>query len=73
MDTQINDSEIIAISKLFQRGKTVIPSEIRTLLNIKDGDKIVWRRDKVGSMIYIQIIGEKLVRYTPSRENPQLK
>ena len=33
---------IIDISKLFQRGKTQVPAEVRKLLNIKDGDKLLW-------------------------------
>ncbi len=65
MDTHNDDPDIIAVSKVFQRGKTVLPSEVRKLLNIKDGDKIVWRHDKVrytpsGSVrriIYIQVTG----------------
>ena len=33
---------VIAVSKVFQRGKTVIPIEVRKILGLKDGDKIVW-------------------------------
>ena len=33
---------IIGISSLFQRGKTHIPVDVRDILNVKDGDKIVW-------------------------------
>ena len=72
MDTHINDKDIIAFSKVFQRGKTVIPSEVRLILDISDGDKIVWRHDKVRRIIYIQITGEKLVRYTLSREKSSI-
>ena len=72
MSTHENDLDLIAISRVFQRGKTVIPSEVRTLLNIKDGDKIVWWLDKVRRIIYIQITGEKSVRYTPSREKSSI-
>lgn len=42
-----DDPEIIAVSNIFQKGKTVIPSEVRLILNISDGDKIVWRNDKI--------------------------
>jgi len=32
----------IAISIVFGGGRVVIPSEIRKMLNIKDGDRVVW-------------------------------
>jgi len=67
MSIDSGDPDIVAISKVFQKGKTVIPSEVRLILDVSDGDKIVWRHDKVGKIIYIQITGEKLVRYTPNR------
>ena len=34
--------KVIGLSKLFQRGKTQVPSEIRKLLQIKDNDKLLW-------------------------------
>jgi len=34
--------KILAVSKLYQRGKTQVPSEVRQILNVKDGDKLVW-------------------------------
>ena len=33
---------ILKTSKVFQRGKTTIPVEIRKLLNVEDGDNVVW-------------------------------
>jgi len=33
---------VLAVSAVFQRGKTVIPAEVRRVLRIGDGDKIVW-------------------------------
>jgi len=33
---------IEAISKLYQHGKTQVPSEVRKSLGAKDGDKLVW-------------------------------
>ncbi len=33
----------IDVSKVFDRGKTQIPSDVRKLLVLKDGDKIVWK------------------------------
>jgi len=68
MSTYEDDLDIVAISRVFQKGKTVIPSEVRSLLGVSDGHKILWRHDKVRGIIYIQITGGKPVRYTPSRE-----
>ena len=34
--------EIRATSKVFQRGKTQVPSEVRRSLGVKDGDTLVW-------------------------------
>jgi len=65
MGTAISDSDIVATSKVFQRGKTVIPSEVRMLLSIDDGGKIVWRYNRLNGIIYIKI-GEDKVRYTVS-------
>ncbi len=34
---------IIDVSKVFDRGKTQIPSDVRKIMGIKDGSKIVWK------------------------------
>jgi bifunctional DNA-binding transcriptional regulator/antitoxin component of YhaV-PrlF toxin-antitoxin module len=34
--------KIRAVSTLYQRGKTQVPSEVRRSLEVKDGDKLVW-------------------------------
>jgi bifunctional DNA-binding transcriptional regulator/antitoxin component of YhaV-PrlF toxin-antitoxin module len=36
---------IVAVSRLFQHGKTQVPKEVRHALGLKDGDKIVWVLD----------------------------
>ena len=33
---------VLSTSKLFQRGKTHVPIEVRNLLDFNDGDTIVW-------------------------------
>jgi len=43
---------VIAISTIFQRGKTQVPAEVRELLNIGDGDKILWVQE--GGRIYVE-------------------
>lgn len=40
--------EVIATTKVFDRGKTTIPSEIRLEMGIVDKDKLVWKRDNSG-------------------------
>lgn len=34
--------KIVAVSRLFQHGKTQVPKEVRHALALNDGDKIVW-------------------------------
>jgi AbrB family looped-hinge helix DNA binding protein len=33
---------LVAMSKVYQHGKTQIPAEVRKALGLKDGDKILW-------------------------------
>lgn len=58
-----SDGDVISVSNVFQRGKTVIPSEVRNLLGLSDGKKVIWRYDKIREIIYIKIIKDGLVRY----------
>ena len=58
------DSEVIATSKVFQKGKTVLPSEIRKILGIIDGDKVVWRYNKIRGIVFLNAPIQKGVRYT---------
>ena len=41
---------ILAVSKIFQYGKTTVPKEVRTRLEIEDGDKLVWSVDELGTI-----------------------
>ena len=34
--------QVRAVSTLYQRGKTQVPSEVRKSLGVEDGDKLVW-------------------------------
>ena len=34
--------KILAVSTIFQRGKVVVPIEVRRMLGVKDGDKLTW-------------------------------
>jgi len=35
-------SNYVAVTKVFGRGQTYIPAEIRKKLGLQDGDKVVW-------------------------------
>jgi len=44
---------VIAVTKIFDRGKSIIPAEVRRRLAVDDGDKFVWLEDPSGR-IYIE-------------------
>lgn len=48
---RIGMETIIAISKVFQYGKTTIPKEVRLKLDVQDGDKILWLMDENDNII----------------------
>ena len=35
----------LAVSRVYQHGKTQVPSDVRGILGLQDGDKIVWKLD----------------------------
>ena len=47
-----NQPGIINVSRVFQHGKTQIPSDVRKILEISDGDRIVWYSD--GDRIFVK-------------------
>jgi len=47
---------LIDISKIYQRGKTQIPSEVRKILNLKDGDKLLWYEEENGKITVEKVI-----------------
>jgi len=56
---------VIEVSKLFQKGKTQVPDEVRKLLKLEDGDKLVWYETNDGKII---VAGSKRRgRYQPTR------
>lgn len=40
--------ELIKVTRVYGRGRTQIPSEIVKILELKEGDKIVWFMDESG-------------------------
>jgi len=59
---------VIAISKLYQHGKTQVPKIVRKMLNLKDGDRIYYVQDLDGR-IYLEkapelkrVVGRYVVR-----------
>ena len=49
-DKRRNIETILAVSKIFQYGKTTVPKEVRTRLEIQDGDKLVWSVEELGTI-----------------------
>ena len=45
---------IIAISTVFQFGKTTIPKEVRAKLELNDGDKILWHINEDNNVIILK-------------------
>jgi len=48
---------IVATSKIFQHGKIVVPKEVREVLGLSDGDKLVWIFE--GGRIFVMNAAEK--------------
>jgi hypothetical protein len=41
---------VLAVSTIFQYGKTTIPKRVRSRLNIDDGDKLIWSINDSGKI-----------------------
>ena len=46
-------SRILCTTSIYGRHKTVVPEEVRKLLNLTVGDKVVWEQDLVSDRIYV--------------------
>lgn len=44
-------SRVIDVSRVFQKGKTQVPEEVRKMLHVADGDKLVWIESNDGKII----------------------
>jgi len=42
--------EELAVSRVFGRGKCSIPRDVREMLGVSDGDKILWYRNDRGEV-----------------------
>lgn len=54
--------EVVNSTKIFDRGKTTVPAEIRRLLEIKDGDRILWIMDS-SNRVYVESAMRRGIRY----------
>lgn len=54
--------EVVATTKVFDRGKTTLPSEIRRALGVVDGDKVAWIKDS-SDRYYVENARKRGVRY----------
>ena len=59
-------TRVIATSRMFQKGKTVVPSEVRRILGVVDGDNIAWIYNESESTIVI-LTSKKAARYMLER------
>jgi len=50
MRRKINGT-VLAVSTIFQYGKTTVPKKVRSRLNVEDGDKLIWSVDDSGNII----------------------
>jgi hypothetical protein len=50
MRRKINGT-VLAVSTIFQYGKTTVPKKVRSRLNVEDGDKLIWSVDGSGNII----------------------
>ena len=46
-------SRILCTTSIYGRHKTVVPEEVRKLLGLTVGDKVVWEQDLVSDRIYV--------------------
>jgi len=57
--------EVITTTKVFDRGKTTIPSEIRVAMSLSDGDKLVWKRSRLNRYFIEKVVSAgRGVRFT---------
>ena len=57
--------EVITTTKVFDRGKTTIPAEIRVAMKLSDGDKLVWKRSNLNRYFIEKVISTGMgVRFT---------
>lgn len=56
----MQEEKIVAMSTIYQHGKTQVPSPIRKYLGFNDGDTVLYLQD-VDEKIYI-VKGDKLLR-----------
>jgi len=52
--SSLSTATIIAISTVFQFGKTTIPKEVREKLELKDGDKILWHLNEDNHVVILK-------------------
>lgn len=45
-------TRLLAVSTIFQRGKTCVPVDVRRNLGVEDGDKLIWILD--GERVYVE-------------------
>lgn len=46
------DNEILGVSKMFGKGRVQVPADVRKILGVTDGQKLVWK-SKDGEIVVV--------------------
>jgi len=49
---RVDSAKVFDVSKIFQHGKTQVPSDVRRFLGVEDGDKMLWFSE--GSKVFVK-------------------
>jgi len=62
----MSSKTIIAVAKMYGKGRVQFPKEVREILNLKDGDKIYFIHHELGIIVEKapKLKREKMGRYT---------
>lgn len=59
----MTDYDTLAVSVIFDRGKTIVPSRVRKEMSVKDKDKLVWLENPLTKEIIVKPSIESKGRY----------
>lgn len=64
-----NDNELLASAKITSKGQITVPKNIRDMLEVIDGDSIVFFKDQNSN---IHIISKKNLKVSPEDNKPSI-
>ena len=50
-EKRIHLSTTLAVTNLYQYGKTTVPKRVRERLKLKNGDKLIWSVNNLGNVV----------------------